>query len=71
MTDRILRKADVEFKTGLGERQIRNLEQDGLFPKRFLIMPGGRAVGWSCNEVDEWLSERIAHPCKKTNVWNG
>ena len=60
MTDFVLRKAGLEATTGLTERQIRNLEQDGLFPKRFLIAPGGQAVGWSGNKVDAWLSDRIA-----------
>jgi predicted DNA-binding transcriptional regulator AlpA len=43
----------------LTERQLRNLEADGLFPKRFLIAPNGRAVGWSANEVAAWLAERV------------
>ncbi len=59
MSDKILRRSDVMRKISLSERQIRNLEADGKFPKRFLIAEGGRAVGWSENEVDEYIRERI------------
>ena len=59
MSDKILRRSDIMRKISLSERQIRNLEADGKFPKRFLIAEGGRAVGWSENEVDEYIRERI------------
>ena len=59
MTDRVLRRPEVEDKSGLCERQLRILESEDRFPKRFLISENGRAVGWSENEVDEWLAERI------------
>ncbi len=48
------------FVVGLCERQLRTLESEGRFPKRFLISEGGRAVGWSETEIDAWLAERIA-----------
>ncbi len=60
MTDRILRRPEVEHKSGLCERQLRTLEAEDRFPKRFLISENGRAVGWSENEIDSWLAERIA-----------
>lgn len=44
---------------GLTERQIRTLENEAKFPRRFTITPGGRAVGWSFLEVQQWLQERI------------
>ncbi len=59
MSDNILRRLDIEQKTGLSERQIRNLEAEGIFPRRFLIAQGGRAIGWSEAEVHEWIRERI------------
>ncbi len=59
MSDNILRRLDIEQKTGLSERQIRNLEGEGKFPKRFLIAQGGRAIGWSEAEVHDWIRERI------------
>lgn len=57
---RILRKADVEAKVGLCERELRDLEREGVFPKRFPISPGGRAVGWLESEVDDYITERAA-----------
>ena len=58
--DRVLRRADVEGLTSLTERELRTLENEGKFPRRFLIAEGGRAVGWSANEIGEWLADRIA-----------
>ena len=60
MDDHVLRKDDVERAAGVTERRLRDKEKEGLFPKRFLIMEGGRAVGWSANEVAAWLTERMA-----------
>lgn len=60
MTDRFIRKAELEAKVGLCERQIRTLEGEGLFPARIPITPNGRAVAWSEAEVDAWLAERRA-----------
>ncbi len=59
MSDRILRRRETEHKSGLCERQLRNLENEGKFPRRFLIAESGRAIGWSEAEVDAWLAERI------------
>jgi predicted DNA-binding transcriptional regulator AlpA len=61
MEDRILRRHEVFAPhgcTGITERQGRNLEDEGKFPKRFLIAEGGRAVGWSMLEIQEWLRRR-------------
>jgi len=57
--DRVLRRAEVEHLTSLTERMLRNLEREGRFPRRFLITEGGRAVGWSANEVAAWLADRV------------
>jgi predicted DNA-binding transcriptional regulator AlpA len=58
---RIIRPAVTEVKTGLCDRQLRDLERDGLFPKRFPLNPnGGRAVGHLESEVDEWIAARAA-----------
>ncbi len=45
---------------GLCDRQLRNLEAEGKFPKRFLISPGGRAVAHLKSEVLAWMRERAA-----------
>ena len=54
---RILRPAETEAKTGYCDRQLREMEAQGLFPKRFALNPkGGRAVGHLESEVDEWIA---------------
>ena len=59
---RILRIPDTEAKTGYCDRQLRELEAQGLFPKRFPLNPSGkgRAVGHLESEVDEWIKARAA-----------
>jgi len=32
----------------------------GLFPKPFQLVPGGRAVGWLEQQIDQWILERKA-----------
>ena len=50
--DRILRRREIEHLTSLTERQLRNLEAEGAYPKRFLITPNGRSVGWQGGRGD-------------------
>lgn len=59
---RILRPSETEAKTGYCDRQIRELEAQGLFPKRFPLNPNGkgRAVGHLESEVDDWIAARAA-----------
>ena len=59
---RILRVTDTEAKTGYCDRQLHELEAQGLFPKRFSLNPSGkgRAVGHLESEVDEWIAARAA-----------
>ena len=58
---RILRIPETVAKVGLCDRELRDLEADGLFPKRFTISPTGkgRAVGHLESEVDEWITNRV------------
>lgn len=60
MADRILRSEDIYELTGLTERQLRVLEREGKFPKRFKIHEDGRRVGWLASEVDEWIMSRAS-----------
>lgn len=59
---RILRVTDTETKTGYCDRQLRVLEAQGLFPKRFPLNPSGtgRAVGHLESEVENWIAARAA-----------
>ena len=58
--DRLIRQPEMLEMVGLGSRQCRNLEAQGLFPKRVLIAEGGRAVAWSFAEMQEYVRGRIA-----------
>lgn len=56
---RILRPSDTASRIGLCDRQLREMEAAGLFPKRFQINPGnGRACGHLEIEVERWIKER-------------
>ena len=59
---RILRPNETGARVGVCDRQLRDLEAQGLFPKRFPLNPSGkgRAVGHLESEVDEWIKERAA-----------
>jgi prophage regulatory protein len=57
---RILRPSETAAKVGLCDRQLRDLEAAGLFPKRFQLHPGGRAVGHLETEIDHWIEARAA-----------
>jgi len=58
--ERVLRRDQLEVITGLTERTIRAMEAEGTFPKRFLLNPGGRAVGWRSAEIQDWIEKRAA-----------
>jgi prophage regulatory protein len=53
---RLLRRAEMLRRTGLGRTTQWNLERAGFFPARVVI--GQRIVGWLESDVDAWLRER-------------
>jgi predicted DNA-binding transcriptional regulator AlpA len=53
---RIIRMAQLREKFPLSESHIYSLIKQGLFPKPFPLVPGGRAVGWYEDTVDDYLS---------------
>jgi predicted DNA-binding transcriptional regulator AlpA len=59
---RVLRPSETAAKVGVCDRQLRDLEAQGLFPKRFALNPSGkgRAVGHLESEVDQWIADRAA-----------
>ncbi|QEO78856.1 AlpA family transcriptional regulator [Pseudomonas brassicacearum] len=57
MEHRILRRSDVEQKTGIKRAHIYNLMSQGKFPKSIRL--GVRAVGWDAAEVDQWIADRL------------
>lgn len=60
-----LRLAEVVQRTGLSESTIRRLEKRGDFPRRCNL--SGRAVGWSEEEVEEWIQERLRSRSQATD----
>ena len=53
---RILRRAEVEAKTGFKRAHIYSLMKEGRFPKALRL--GVRAVGWDSTEIDQWIADR-------------
>jgi prophage regulatory protein len=52
----VLRKPEVEQRTGLSSSSIDRLEAAGNFPKRMQLSP--KAVGWFSSEVGDWIKSR-------------
>jgi prophage regulatory protein len=54
----ILRRKQVEARTGLSRSTIYQRVADGTFPKPVRL--GARAVGWVEAEIQEFLRNRVA-----------
>lgn len=54
----IMRRDEVERRTGFKRAHIYSLMQQGKFPKAKRI--GLRAVGWDSLEIEQWVAERLA-----------
>lgn len=57
MSDRILRRPEVEARTGLSRSTLYFMISEGEFPKPVKI--GKRAVGWPEKRILEWLNSRV------------
>jgi len=53
---RILRREEVEAKTGFKRAHIYSMMKAGKFPKAMRL--GIRAVGWDSLEIEQWIAER-------------
>ena len=53
----ILRRKQVEKRTGLSRSTIYLRIQEGTFPRPIKL--GVRAVGWLENEIEAWLAARL------------
>lgn len=56
----VVRHAHVCQKLQISSAKLFDLVAQGVFPKPFTIVPGGRAVGWLERDVDAWVLERKA-----------
>ncbi|HBG97963.1 MAG: AlpA family transcriptional regulator [Rhodobacteraceae bacterium] len=56
MAEKILRRPDVEARTGLARSTIYDWMKRGAFPQPVAL--GARLVGWRESEIDAWLAAR-------------
>ncbi|MDP3960681.1 MAG: AlpA family transcriptional regulator [Pseudorhodobacter sp.] len=56
MSERILRRPEVEARTGLSRSTIYAMMAEGRFPVPLLL--GKRAVGWTESAISQWLESR-------------
>lgn len=54
---RILRRPEVEAKTGFRRAHIYKMMKDGKFPKALRL--GERAVGWDSLQIEQWIADRL------------
>lgn len=53
----IMRREEVEKRTGFKRAHLYNLMKEGKFPRAKRI--GLRAVGWDSLEIDQWVNDRL------------
>jgi prophage regulatory protein len=58
MAERILKRPEVEYRTGLSRSTLYQMIAEGRFPKPIKL--GLRAVGWSEGEIATWIESRKA-----------
>jgi prophage regulatory protein len=56
----VVRHVHVCQKLQISSAKLFDLVAQGIFPKPFQIVPGGRAVGWLERDVDTWVLARKA-----------
>lgn len=58
VTDRLLRRPEVEALTGLARATIYRDMASGSFPRPIKL--GRRAVAWPASVIDQWIEARKA-----------
>jgi predicted DNA-binding transcriptional regulator AlpA len=61
--DAIIRQPETSRLVGYCDMQLRRMEQDGDFPRRFKLNPSGGAfgaIGWSRTEIMAYIASRRA-----------
>lgn len=53
----LLRRKQVQARTGLSRSMIYQYIKEGAFPKPVPL--GARAVGWLESEISDWITERV------------
>ena len=54
----VIRHTQVCKKLQISSAKLFDICAKGLFPKPFLLIPGGRAVGWLEEDIDTWIRQR-------------
>lgn len=54
----ILRPQEVDRICGISKSSRYRLEASGRFPRRILVIDGGRASGYFADEISSWLDSR-------------
>jgi prophage regulatory protein len=52
----VLRRPEVQSRTGLSRSSIYKMVKDCTFPKPVSL--GTRAIGWRDRDIDQWLEDR-------------
>jgi prophage regulatory protein len=58
----ILRRKQVEARTGLSRSTLYSMIQCGQFPRPIPLT--ARAVGWLQSDIEQWIAERAAKRVK-------
>lgn len=56
MTEQLLRRPDVEARTGLSRSSIYRMMDEGEFPRPIRV--GRRAVAWRASDLERWQAQR-------------
>lgn len=63
----IIRHSKVCQKLNISSAKLFDMVAKGQFPKPFIIIPGGRAVGWLESAVDAWIVAR-SNACREVGA---
>ena len=63
---RILRRNQVEERTGLSRASIYAFMKTGAFPKSVAL--GARSVGWRESDIEDWISSRTEKTRENQNA---
>jgi prophage regulatory protein len=65
MSERILRRKEVQQLTGLSCSTIYAFMKNNQFPKSLNL--GGRMVGWKLSSIENWIEAQCAKANKSMN----
>lgn len=63
MPDRILRRPEVETRTGASRSTIYEWMKLNTFPRPVAL--GNRMVGWRESDIDAWIAARAVKPANR------